>query len=178
MYDFSQTESPELEYRILFRATDDDPIIVAGLKDDNDSYAVEVGIDGKFRAYGALKNQKKWDRKDRTHIQGNFRVKKGDYNVMNIKFMINGITSPAKQKFDTDDLKHMARNFYYHNTIFEKSEVLEHHLRYTGIWKGLAKDARDDRYKLLSVGNLFRMTLGGRAVIRGRYEEIFSNFDG
>ncbi|KAL1477488.1 hypothetical protein MTO96_017412 [Rhipicephalus appendiculatus] len=191
MYDFSLTESPELEYRILFRATDDDPTIAVGLKDDNDSYAMEVGIDGGFRAYGALKNQKKWDTKDRTHIQGNFRVKKGEYNVMNIKvkmpygpnkggtgiineveFMINGMTSPAKPKFDTDDLKHVARNFFYHQRIFDKVEVLEHHLRYTGISKGLKEDAHYPAFGVLTYQTLFQMVDGGYTVIRGKYVDV------
>lgn len=195
--DLSRTASAELEYRVLFRATDDNPTIAVGLRDHVGHYAMEVGIDRSYNGYGGILDQKTWNKTGRAEIKANFAIKKDEYNVMNIKlktpfgpnaggtapineveFMINGITSSTKKNFANDDLPHVARYLYYHNHTFEKIEVLEHHFRYTGIFDGCAQDQFDTRYHVLSYDNLFQMSVGGYVVIRGTYKEIVKSIKG
>ncbi|KAL3196656.1 hypothetical protein MRX96_045156 [Rhipicephalus microplus] len=206
MHDMSKTESGEFEYRVLFRPMDDNPAIAVGLEDDTGTFAMEVGVSQSY-AYGALRNNKNWNRNDRAQIADNYYLQKGEYYVMNMKlktpygpnkggtgiineveFMVNGMVASHKPRFESDDLLGVARYLFYHASTFDKIEVLEHHFRYNGITKSLAPHPTEKVYTLRDVstgirfgvsfwGPLFLCYLIGRWLISQR-KKCFEAFEG
>ncbi|XP_075726107.1 uncharacterized protein LOC142767762 [Rhipicephalus microplus] len=196
MHDMSKTESGEFEYRVLFRPMDDNPAIAVGLEDDTGTFAMEVGVSQSY-AYGALRNNKNWNRNDRAQIADNYYLQKGEYYVMNMKlktpygpnkggtgiineveFMVNGMVASHKPRFESDDLLGVARYLFYHASTFDKIEVLEHHFRYNGITKSLAPHPTEKVYNIFSYNNIFQMTYGGYAVIRGKFQNTHASIKG
>lgn len=196
MHDMSKTESGEFEYRVLFRPMDDNPAIAVGLEDDTGTFAMEVGVSQSY-AYGALRNNKNWNRNDRAQIADNYYLQKGEYYVMNMKlktpygpnkggtgiineveFMVNGMVASHKPRFESDDLLGVARYLFYHASTFDKIEVLEHHFRYNGITKSLAPHPTEKVYNIFSYNNIFQMTYGGCTVIRGKFQNTHASIKG
>lgn len=190
--DLSATNTGELEYMVLFRAVEDGPHCIVGFIDHVSYYAIEVGIDHALQAFGTIRDQRVWN--TRIVLQRNYKLKKGTFNCMTIKFKtpfgpnasspdneveftINDLKS-TKMKFKNNDLRHVTRYLYYNNDSFANVQILEHHIRYNGITAGLPDATGVLEHKNLSTLNMCSISLPGYAIIRGKYKATKTNFKG
>ncbi|KAH8037799.1 hypothetical protein HPB51_017299 [Rhipicephalus microplus] len=177
--------------------------VAAEMSNPKDSYTLQLGINGDTkkpslykRPYAAIRDKYKWS-KPGDHTLVAYDGKKGDYiclqtrfsvphfdarkNVTSknlLQFFFNGKQISVDQSFKTDaDLRDVLSRMSYHGTYFTNVECTEHHLEYSGIVDGLPRDTSKEYVSWKGIV-LCYMSVGGSAVITGKYKAVKPAFNG
>ncbi|KAH6943738.1 hypothetical protein HPB50_026089 [Hyalomma asiaticum] len=174
----------------------------AELSNSKDTYTVMVGINGQRssslykKPYAIIRDNNKWSDPNQ-HFLDVYDGKKGDYiclqaqcrlpqfdrsnNVTTknlFQFFFNGKHIPQNQSFASDaDLKDVLSRMAYNGTYFNDVECTEHHMEYTGIVEGLPQDATKEYISWRGI-LLCYMSVGGSAVVTGKYKYVNPSVDG
>lgn len=190
VFDLTKVKSKTFDFAFLGRCLHDDPQFALGIKNYDQSMALELG--NRSYPYASIKKGAYWypvkfDMVDPSYKTGDFVAfslhisnPQHDNSDSEITFSHNGHAGESSRMYESSyDVTRLAETMFYHTGDFSGMSILECHFVYEGITEARQQAANniisvhyDSLVKVADVSE------GGSAVITGSYLPVDSSING